>query len=368
MTDQSMVLPDYSGACVANVVPALIGSENRFGRDVLDPRVLDASTVVLLVLDGLGWCQLQDRRRLMPTLCGLHGGPITTVAPSTTAAALTSITTGLAPGEHGVVGYRIAVDGQVLNVLRWSTPAGDARGPIPPLEFQKSPAFNGERPAVVGRSEFAGSGFTQAHMEGVRFFGYRNSSTMLFEVERLTAAREPFVYVYYDGIDKIAHEYGLDGHYDAELRYADRLLADLIELLPDDAALVVTADHGQVHTGDNVVDLPASVLAQVALQSGEARFRWLHARPGRVGALADAAHEAFDDAAWVVSRDAVVDEGWFGPSLTSAAYSRLGDVALVAKGTVAFNDPADTGPLRLVGRHGSVTRDEMLVPLLSVAK
>ena len=37
---------------------------------------------------------------------------------------------------------------------------------------------------------------------------------------------------------------------------------------------------------------------------------------------------------------------------------------LAAKGTIAFFDPLDTGPYVLVGRHGSLTEDEMLVPLL----
>ena len=60
----------------------------------------------------------------MPTLAAFEGGPITTVAPSTTATALTSITTGLTPGEHGLVGYRIDVGGEVLNVLRWATSGG----------------------------------------------------------------------------------------------------------------------------------------------------------------------------------------------------------------------------------------------------
>ena len=44
----------------------------------------------------------------------------------------------------------------------------------------------------------------------------------------------------------------------------------------------------------------------------------------------------------------MIDEGWFGPTVTDAARSRLGDVALVAKGTVAFHDPDDTGPFELI--------------------
>jgi hypothetical protein len=61
----------------------------------------------------------------------------------------------------------------------------------------------------------------------------------------------------------------------------------------------------------------------------------------------------------------VVTEGWYGPVVTEVASSRLGDVCLAAKGTVAFEDPQDTGPYVLVGRHGSLTPAEMLVPLLA---
>ena len=51
-----------------------------------------------------------------------------------------------------------------------------------------------------------------------------------------------------------------------------------------------------------------------------------------------------------------------------AARACLGDVALVAREPVAFDDPADTGPFQLVSRHGSLTSAEMLVPLLVTAR
>jgi hypothetical protein len=59
-----------------------------------------------------------------------------------------------------------------------------------------------------------------------------------------------------------------------------------------------------------------------------------------------------------------VDEGWFGPKVLPGALARLGDVALVTHAPVAFEDPADTGPFVLQGRHGSMTADEVHVPLL----
>ena len=364
MTDLPL-LPSYDGACISNIVPALLHPAPT-PPPWLPTAAAGAERVVLLVLDGLGWNQLRTRSAVAPTLSGLPGGAITTVAPSTTATALTSISTGLPPGEHGIVGYRMAMHGEVLNVLRWNTATGDARQTIPPGKVQTQPAFGGQRPPVVTRSEFARSGFTLAHLDETRFTGYRTLGTLTAEVVRLARSGEPFIYAYYEGLDKVAHEYGLGAQYDEELRWIDHLVATLLERLPAGTVLVVTADHGQVEVPQsNIVELPGEVVALVASQSGEGRFRWLHARGGRVGALLDAARGSLDDLAWVRSRDEAIAEGWYGPVVTDAAASRLGDVLLAAKGTVAFQDPNDTGPYVLIGRHGSLTEDEMLVPLLA---
>jgi predicted AlkP superfamily pyrophosphatase or phosphodiesterase len=360
------VLPDYAGACVHNLVPALVDVRRRHLLPPWMPApVADAHQVVLLVLDGLGWEQLQDRLAIAPTLMALEGRAIHTVAPSTTATALTSLSTGLTPGEHGVVGYRIDVHGDVLNVLRWSTAKGDARRRIPPGQFQPFPPFLGSNAPVVTKAEFLGSGFSMAHLAGVRHVGYRMPSTMVVEVRRLLRAGERFVYAYYDGVDKVAHEYGLGEHFDAEVASTDRLVADMVGVLPPGAALVVTADHGQVDCRDRVVPLDPSVLALTRMQSGEGRFRWLHAVDGAAGDLLDAAADAHGDLAWTASRQQVTDGGWLGPRLTPEAAERVGDVALVAREPVSFDDPADSGPFPLVSRHGSLTSAEMLVPLLA---
>jgi predicted AlkP superfamily pyrophosphatase or phosphodiesterase len=327
--------------------------------------VAGAEQVVLLVLDGLGWEQLRARPHVAPTLCGLSGRAIHTVVLSTTATATTSISTGLAPGEHGVVGYRVEVRGEVLNVLRWTTPAGDARRRVPPRELQPVPPFLGTNVPVITKAEFAGTGFTLAHLAGVRHVGWRMPSTLVAEIRHQLAAGERFVYAYYDGVDKVAHEYGLGEFYDAEVAAADRLVAGVLDALPPGAALVVTADHGQVDVGANIVGLAPGVLNLVALQSGEGRFRWLHAVPGGADDLLAASVEAHGGLAWVVTAEQVIDERWLGPVVSEAAAGRLGDVALVAREAVAFDDPTDTGPFVLVSRHGSVTPAEMLVPLLA---
>lgn len=356
------VLPDYGGACTSGIIPALVGDPDD-APSWVPPEAVGADQTIVLVLDGLGWHQFHERRSLMPTLDAMVGRSITTVAPTTTATALTSITTGLPPGEHGVMGYRMAVGRDVLNVLRWTTHRGDARQSIPPRTINAHEPFGAQRPPIVVRAEFEHSGFTAAHLHHARMVGYRMPSTMVIEVARLARAGEPFIYVYYDGIDKVAHEYGLGEHYEAELVAVEWMIEYLVEVLPPRSALVITADHGHIEVPDVVRPHP-EVLSHVDFQSGEARFRWLHALPGAEADLLDAARTHHSDVAWVRSRRDCIEEGWFGPTVTAASESRLGDVALLPFVPIAFSEPTDTGPYELVGRHGSLTAEEIDVPLL----
>jgi predicted AlkP superfamily pyrophosphatase or phosphodiesterase len=218
---------------------------------------------------------------------------------------------------------------------------------------------------VVTRSEFVSTGFTEAMFHGGRFVGWRMPSILVLEVRRQLAAGEPFVYAYYDGVDKTAHEYGLGEHYRAEVAAADRLVGDLLDVLPPGACLVVTADHGQVDVGQQLVRIADSVREGARLLSGEGRFRWLHVRAGAIDDVVAAATAAHADAAWVVTCEQMIDEGWFGGPLSRDVRRRLGDVALVAREPVAFLDPGDTGDATLVSRHGSLTPDEVWVPLLA---
>jgi hypothetical protein len=365
----SPVLPAFGGPCLTGVVPGLLGY--LYGGEPLPawtpPILAGATQIVLLVLDGLGWQQLAERRVLTPTLATGDGGAITSVAPSTTACALTSLVTGRPPSDHGVVGYRVAYDGEILNILQWTLGGVDARLRVPAGRFQPLPVFPGAPGPVpvVTRSDYGSTGFSAAHLGNAALRSWHTPAGLLTGVRELVGAGERFVYAYYEGIDKVAHARGLGEEYDDELRYVDRMVGDVLGVLPPGAALVVTADHGQVDVGNAVEVLGGDVMDGVTLITGEGRFRWLHVRPGALDAVADAARGAFGDIAWVRTKDEMVEEGWLGGVPSTAVASRLGDVVLAPFTPTAFLDPADTGELRLVGRHGSLTPDEMLIPLLS---
>lgn len=362
--EDAPVLPDYSGANVTGIVPALLAPQaSTLTPSWFPVATQDARAVVLLVLDGLGWNQLDAHRHALPTLSSFAGTAITTVAPTTTATALTSITTGLAPSEHGILGYRVDMGSNILNVLRWGDSSGDLRQRIPPLQVQPCPPFLGCSVPVISKPEFEGSGFTLAHLAGVRPHSWRLASSIPVLIKDRILAGDKFVYAYYDGIDKVAHERGFGDFYEAELRAADHLVSRIAEELPSGCVLLVTADHGQVQVGDNQVHLPSEVLDAVRVQSGEGRFRWLHGRRGAEAGLLDACGQ-FSDVAWVVTRDEVLDARWFGPAMSTTVARRMGDVALVAREAVTFDDPAEYVGFDLVCRHGSLTSDEMHVPFL----
>ncbi len=270
------VRPALDGASVAGLVPALLGHGDT---SWLPAPAREAETVVLLVLDGLGWNALREHAAVMPELAAMPGGPITTVTPATTASALTSIATGLAPAQHGILGYRMLVGGSVLNVLRWSVHGGGR--PPDPFDVQRHTAFLGRPVPVVTKAEFRTTGFTEAHLRGGRFVGWHTTAALvelcLAEVE----AGERLVYGYYPGVDSIAHEFGLRAQvWQRELGAADAIVGALLDSLPERAALVVTADHGQVHLEPESWIAMPDLGSMTTAMAGDGRFRYLYANKG----------------------------------------------------------------------------------------
>ena len=340
----TMRIPQYAGACTANIIPSLLGPGGTESLPAWMPDVVSgARSVVVLVVDGLGWHQLSARRHLAPTLASMSGGSITTVAPTTTVTALTSIATGLAPGEHGMMGYRMDLGRRVVQMLRWADERGDVRREFPPELLQPCPPFLGAKVPVISRAELEGTAFTDAHLRGTTALGWKAASSIPVTIGEQLRSGARFVYAYYDGVDKIAHACGFGDYYDAELRQADRLVGDVIgELGPDD------------------------VLRNVAYQSGESRFRWLHAKSGRTQDVVEAARAHHGKTAHVLTRDEVIERGVFGTRVSDAARKRLGDVALIPFGHDSFEDPEENGPHALVCRHGALTDEELDVPLLAL--
>lgn len=363
------VIPNYSGANLTGIMPGcLLRGPGQRPQWFPEP-VQSASKIVLLLVDGLGAEQLDSHKHLAPNLSSMVGNRITTIAPSTTASALTSLSTGASPAEHGIVGYRMDMGDSIMNSLRWWSDSKDLRTAHPPALVQPIPPFAGMDIPVVSRTELEGSAFTEAHLRGTKARGWRAASSIVAQCVSLVNSGERFVYAYYDGVDKIAHERGFGPYYDAEITATDWIVGALLSALPGGTTLVVTADHGQVQINEPAIKLPDNVMQCVHHQSGEGRFRWLHARRGSEQNLLAISQSLFGHQSWVVSKDQVIEEAWLGPSkgakIADSIARRLGDVALVPFADVTYEDPLDSGPFPLICRHGSLTSAEMYVPFLA---
>jgi hypothetical protein len=355
------VKPDYSGPNVMNVVPAVLGVRPV---EWLPAPVAGARAVVLLVLDGFGWEARNLHGGLLPEISALEGRMITTVIPSTTPAALTSITTGIPPGRHGITGFRIRVDRSVLNAIRWQQENG--KRPPAPDDMQRHAPFADRQVAVVTKSEFRTSGFTAVHLRGADFHGWPTTAVLVEHVRALIDGGAPFVYAYYPGVDEVSHSFGLEGRfYTGELQAADRLVGAVRDVLPDDVALLITADHGQVNLGQESWIGLGALDGMIDAYAGDARFRYLHAREGAAKELLVAAEDTLSDHAWVFSRERLFDEGWLGPDPAGPARRRVGDVVLAARDAVGFVDPTLPRETGLRSAHGSITAAEVEVPLLA---
>lgn len=364
------VIPPYGTGTLADLLPAIGAHLGVPGAS--DPLSLpDADHYVVLLIDGLGW-QQRDHWQVAPFLASLAGQPISCGVPSTTATSITSLGTGLTPGQHGIAGYsfRYPGTGQVLNTLQW--PAD-----VHPLDVQPQLTYlerltsAGVRTASVGPARFAGSGLTTIALRDGNFLGVADEDDhprrIDLTVDASRGADRTAVYVYERSLDHTGHSQGVGSPaWLAALARCDELARELRAALPDRTRLVITGDHGMVNVPDQarlVAEDEPGLLTGVTTLAGEGRFRQLYAAAGLAEAVLARWQQRLGEDAWVVSRQQAFDAGWFGPVNPRVA-DRFGDVLVAMRNNGAVMSRALPKEFTLVGMHGSLTAAELTVPLL----
>lgn len=324
---------------------------------------------ILLVVDGLGYSNLHDMSGHARTLTRMPKKRIETVVPSTTAAALTTITTGRLPGEHGLVGYQIRHPEQGL-----VRPLNDWEGITNPRDWQRStPLFSlanaiGVRSVAIGRPAHATGGLTEAILAGAEYLPGQTMRDRFAHVHALIRDARPFVaYLYVDELDREGHRGGWGSEkWVRHLESLDSQVNELVRALPQNVGIAFTADHGMVNAlPHHQLALNVNNLPDVLLVGGEPRFRYFYVSdPSRIESVVDQLTAALGDAAHVVRRETAISAGWFGP-IGAGVAERIGDVIAVARGTYALNldDAETTGSTAMIGQHGSLSDEERGVPL-----
>jgi len=372
-------VPSYGGGALADVGPSLLAALGVPG-EVNSLAIDEIARACLFLVDGLGYLQLQRHADAAPFLASLAARSIDAGVPATTVTSLSSLGTGLPSGQHGLTGYSSYDDSvdAVINWLAWRSvgPGDDLRDRLIPEVVQPRPTV-WERAEAAGIStsictfdNFAGSGLTRAVLRGGRWAGtLAEGDAVARAADASQQGHRALVYVYVSALDLVGHMRGPDTDaWRAQLGVVDRIAEQLAARLPSDATLFVTADHGMVLVPDEAkVDFDATAALQegVVALAGEPRARYVHTRAGASGDVCAAWRATLDDSWLVLGRDEAIERGLFGPTIDPDARRRIGDIVALSLGNGGVVERRKLPRLSAMpGQHGSVTDEELLVPLL----
>lgn len=403
----NVIYPRYQDQSLVNIPSSIchwLGVPG-FGSPPLVSDILDSvgeayQNVVLLLMDGMGlnmlqqvlqwagqdpdfavWGELAEQATL---------APLTSIAPSTTSSALTTFWTGLPPAAHGIMGYEMWLKeyGLIANMILHSPASyvGEIgslrRAGFTPENFLPVPTLgphlvhHGIQVHAYQHSQIARSGLSTMLMQSVSIHAYRSLSDLFVTLnDQLSSNGKAYHYIYWGDLDEHSHRFGPDDpRVMLEFAAFSRQLGHFIRerarsRARQDTLLVITADHGHIATPRvpqyELRNHPALMDMLVMLPSGESRLALTFLRPGQDENFVKYVQETWPGDFLPMPAEQVIQSGLFGygpyhPQLRD----RCGDYVVITQGSAYWWFANRDNPL--LGRHGGISRTEMLVPLLAV--
>lgn len=381
-------LPDYAGNSIVNLMQSIAtacgSSQRRYPQLKALPaaKLGEARHIVLLVIDGLGQRTLTGHPA-SPNLQRHAIDTMTSVFPSTTASAITTFMTGLAPAQHGLTGWHMHMEeiDQTLAILPLTSrcePAKFLPEELPSRLFDHQSLFQQLDCDcwVVAPLDIVGSPFNAWHSRGARSLAYNTMPEMFAQLSSLLRDPESprYIYAYYPHLDSYSHRYGCESK-QALLNLAelDTLFGNLLlDAKGSDSWLIATADHGFIDSPpDRVISLdqhpPLAALLTRPL-CGERRATYCYVDNDRRPAFESYVRQHLARCVDLHSSSDLIDAGWFGPPpYHPRLASRTGDYTLVMKDNWTIKDvlPGER-QYPMLGVHGGNSDAEMTVPLIAV--
>ena len=359
----SQVTPSiFSSLGLQSAVDHLSVGQSPMGRELL------------FLIDGFGFDTFATYADAMPTMSRMiNHGLIQTAFPSTTATSLATLTTGVMPGAHGMLGYTVQVPrsgGRLLNALKWDERVDPENWQPVQTLFQRATAA-GITVTHVAAKRYENSGFTRAVFRGANYKGANVVTDLISETKLALQATPSFVYLYVNDLDTAGHSDGVGSEkWIAALTMIDQMLSQLMKEVPKGTRIWVTSDHGMINVEEKIIIGQDNPLLQgVSVIAGEPRARHVYLETDSPSARTETAslwQEYLQDKALVLTRENAISSNLFGTEVTPDAYDRMGEIIALARGGVVLLD-ADRADKEgaMVGHHGSDSDIESQVGLLT---
>ncbi len=381
---QSFCLPNYKNGSLVNLMSSIAGAfqSNLDANTALSllpsSQISDANNVVLFIIDGLGYQYLMQngdasflRRHLKSKM--------TSVFPSTTATAITSIMTGLSPQAHGIAGWHTYYKeaDAILAPLPFKVRANNSsRSQILPQNiFNQNTYFDslGVKSYVFTPEKLIKSPYSIAMSGSAERMPYQNMRDLIDQVLKLIKQpQRKYIYAYWPEFDSIAHQYGVASEQTKQHFFEiDGMFQRFFQIAAgSDSAVIISADHGFIDTSaDEVIhieDHPDLAHYLIMPLSGEPRAAYCYVKPQHKIDFKAYVKSNLQNVCTAYKSEQLIQQGYFGKGLMHPKFAdRIGDYTLIMKEQYVITDqlPGEK-PFNMVGIHGGVSAAEMEIPFI----
>lgn len=398
------IYPKYDGQSILNIpstICKILGAPvldtPPLIPEILDPLGGDIQRVVLILMDALALHRLQKWTAENPDMVwnrlieeGLLA-PITSITPSTTSAAITTLWTGTPAAQHGIGGYEqwLTEYGIVANMIQHKPITYQGEGGhlsmagFDPENFLTVNPYgphlrkHGITPYAFQHYAIANSGLSRMFLTGAEINPFSTPADLWISVRELletTQDQKLFTWTYWGLVDGLSHIHGPDSER-AQAEFAHFSMAfqhffldKLSQKARENTLVILMADHGQITTEKqphyDLANHP-SLRRRLHIQpTGENRLAYLYVKPGQIEAVREYIEKTWPNQFVVLESEYALHNGLFGPGMPDKRFiDRLGDLIVIAKGSAYWWWANKENPL--LGRHGGMHREEMLVPFLA---
>lgn len=383
------MMPDYRGNGIVNLMASLIkgyGGEHRYAPlNSLSPEeTREYENIVLLIIDGMGQEFLENNGQ-KSMFAEFQRDAITSVFPATTATAVTTFVTGLAPQQHAITGWYMHLKemGVVAAILPFVARFGGGPfgklGITPRCIIDTPPLFDviSADSYYIIHDDLVDSDFTRTLAGSARVVGFQGFYDVMARVHEIVAShrRRKYIYAYWGAFDSLCHRHGTASS-EALQHFADlaKAISRLIDAIKGTNTLVlITADHGLVDTSSEKtikVSEHKDLIDTLTLPlCGEPRVAYCYVHPARAQQFESYVEDRFKDVCVMHRAVDLIDNGYYGlfhphPRLLD----RIGDYVLVMKDNYVMRDfVLGEKEFYFTGYHGGMSRAEMLVPLIVIS-
>ncbi|GCF10690.1 alkaline phosphatase family protein [Dictyobacter arantiisoli] len=409
---QRFIRPRYDSYCFANY-PATIqflltgNGKSTLPLDVFGDLPTQYDTVIFFFIDAFGWRFFEkyaEKYEVLQTF--LKQGVVsklTSQFPSTTAAHVTCIHTGLDVGQSGIYewNYYEPLVNDIISPLTFSY-SGDKytrdtvkQSGIPATAFFPKKTFyqtlheQGVASHILQYQAYTPSTYSDIVFRGAQVHPYETLNEAfrdLTELLTLPQKQPTYYFLYFDRIDATCHNYGpsskqLDEAVDNCFQLMNQSFLQKVKPNGGKTLLMLTADHGQVEVNPRNTYylnqqmptinryLKTNSRGHVLAPAGSARDMFLHIKDEYVEKVITELRQRLTNRADVYKTEDLIAQHFFGTQPPSRTFmERIGNVVILPykRETVWWYEESKFN-MHFQGHHGGLTPEEMEIPLLALA-